>query len=230
MPGSGSGVSGVSGTAVAATAAGALLIWSGLKGASVSQALRSVLSGKKPSAANVNPISGAAEPGIPGGLGSLGSGSGASIAADALQYQGAGYVWGGAPANGSGNWDCSSFCNWVIGHDEGLAIPGYGAGKYNGSVHGPTTLVWLAWAGCTTVGHDGAVAQAGDLAIWQTHMGICTGPNEMISAQNPQSGTAVSPINGFIPELLFIRRLDAVAAGRSETLPDIVAHLKGEGA
>jgi hypothetical protein len=57
MPGSGSGVSGVSGTAVAATAAGALLIWSGVKGVGVSQALRSVLSGTKPSTTLANPIS-----------------------------------------------------------------------------------------------------------------------------------------------------------------------------
>src|ERR1017187_10674069 len=42
----GAGVSGVSGTAVAATAAGALLLWSGIKGASVTTALRDLLSGK----------------------------------------------------------------------------------------------------------------------------------------------------------------------------------------
>jgi hypothetical protein len=58
MAGSGSGVSGVSGTAVAATAAGALLIVSGVKGWGVSQSLRSVLSGQKPAGTNVNPISG----------------------------------------------------------------------------------------------------------------------------------------------------------------------------
>jgi hypothetical protein len=58
MAGSGSGVSGVSGTAVAATAAGALLIVSGVKGWGVSQSLRSVLSGQKPAGTNVSPISG----------------------------------------------------------------------------------------------------------------------------------------------------------------------------
>lgn len=58
MPGSGPGVSGVSGTAVAATAAGALLVWSGLKGANVSQSLRSLLSGQKPAGTNTAPITG----------------------------------------------------------------------------------------------------------------------------------------------------------------------------
>jgi hypothetical protein len=57
MPGSGPG-SGVSGIAVAATAAGALLVWSGLKGASVTQNLRLLLSGDKPSAATLLPVAG----------------------------------------------------------------------------------------------------------------------------------------------------------------------------
>jgi len=88
----------------------------------------------------------------------------------------------------------------------GLPIPGYPAGAYTGSSHGPATGEWMVWSGLTTVGHNGSVAQAGDLAVWQTHMGICLGPNSMISAQDPANGTQVSAINGFIPELLFIRR------------------------
>jgi cell wall-associated NlpC family hydrolase len=123
---------------------------------------------------------------------------------------GAGYRWGGAPAVGTGNWDCSSFVNWVVGHDCGMAIPGYAAGSYGGAEHGPATLSWLAWSGCTTIGHSGSAAQPGDLAVWQTHMGICTGPNTMISAQDPQNGTRISAIDGFISgELLYIRRLAA---------------------
>lgn len=41
-------VSGVSGLAAAAAGAGGLLVWSGIKGANMSKALRSVLSGKQP--------------------------------------------------------------------------------------------------------------------------------------------------------------------------------------
>jgi cell wall-associated NlpC family hydrolase len=100
-----------------------------------------------------------------------------------------------------------------------MAIPFYGAGKYDGSVHGPATGSWIIWTGATTVGHDGNVAQAGDLAVWQTHMGICTGPNQMVSAQNPGSGTQVSSINGFINEFLFIRRLHAVTLPGSQKPP-----------
>lgn len=62
----GSGVQGVSGTAVAATAAGGLLLWSGLKGASVSQNLRSLLSGQKPAGTVTNPITGSSDSGATG--------------------------------------------------------------------------------------------------------------------------------------------------------------------
>ena len=50
------GVEGVSGLAVAATAGGALLLWSGLKGAKVSTALGSVISGQQPSGTDTDPI------------------------------------------------------------------------------------------------------------------------------------------------------------------------------
>lgn len=49
------------------------------------------------------------------------SASGQAIAADALRYKGAPYVWGGAKPSG---WDCSGFVNYVIGHDLGMTIPG----------------------------------------------------------------------------------------------------------
>ena len=202
----------ISGLALGSIFTGSVFLYAGLTGKSIPAALQLIVQGKDPRIApTVKQITGS-----PGGVATigpvatLGSGSGQAIAADALRYQGAGYVWGGAPAQGVGNWDCSSFANWVIGHDEGLAIPFYRAGGYDGSTHGPATSAWLVWPGCDTVGSDGNAAEAGDLAVWQTHMGICLGPNQMISAQNPGSGTQVSAINGFISELLFIRRLKAV--------------------
>lgn len=50
--------SGISGAAVASTAAGGILIWSGVKGADISQSLRSLISGQKPAGTNTSPISG----------------------------------------------------------------------------------------------------------------------------------------------------------------------------
>jgi hypothetical protein len=52
-------MSDVSGTAVAATAAGAVLVWSGVKGTSLVATLRSLVSGKAPAGAEVNTLTGA---------------------------------------------------------------------------------------------------------------------------------------------------------------------------
>lgn len=195
----------VSGLGLAAVGFGGVFLWAGIKGYSVPQAFQSILQGKNPitSATVTNSITTSSTP----SSGGVGSASGSSIVADAMKYRGAGYVWGGAPAKGIGNWDCSSFCNWVIGHDLGLAIPTYAAGTYDGSSHGPPTGLWLLWGGCTTIGHDPALAQPGDLCVWQTHMGIAIGNGQMISAQDPALGTNVSNI--FLAgELLYVRRLN----------------------
>jgi cell wall-associated NlpC family hydrolase len=196
-------------------ALGGLLVFAGIKGYSLAQATQDLIQGHSPLNEPVTkPISGSPASGNSGltsvGVASAGA-AGNAISTAALKYRGAGYVWGGSPANGVGNWDCSSFANWVCGHDVGLPIPGYPAGGYAGASHGPVTVEWLAWSGLVTVGHDGRSAQAGDLAIWQTHMGICLGPDSMISAQTPSSGTQISTINNFIPEILFIRRYKANA-------------------
>lgn len=204
------------GLALGAAAAGSLFIYAGIKGYSVPHALQSLIKGQAPGTGQAaQPLTAPQGAGSPVSLSSLGSGSGSAIAADALRYEGTPYTWDGAPGtqpmvNGIGPHDCSSLANWVYGHDMGLAIPGYGIGTYDGSSHGPPTGLWLIWTGCTTVGHDGNQAQAGDLAVWQTHMGICLGPDQMLSAQTEATGTQISAINGFIPEILFIRRMKAV--------------------
>jgi len=203
-----------SGPAIGSIAIGGLLVFAGIKGYSLAQVTQDIIRGKSPlNETQALPIAGTPASALAAaGAGPVAAGSASSIAGDALRYKGAGYVWGGAPAQGTGHWDCSSFSNWVCGHDVGLPIPGIPAGEYTGSSHGPVTGEWMVWAGLTTVGHSGSVAQAGDLAVWQTHMGICLGPNSMISAQNPSSGTQVSAIDGFIPEILFIRRYTAAKA------------------
>lgn len=61
-------VKGVNGMGVAATAAGAVLVWSGLKGARVSASLKSLISGQPPSGANAEPVGTPA--GSAGGVGS----------------------------------------------------------------------------------------------------------------------------------------------------------------
>ena len=212
----------IDGVALGSVAAGSVLLYAGIKGKSVPGAVQAIVSGKSPAtAANVNQIQQVTQvsTSVPGGLGSLGSASGQAIANDALTYKGHCYVFGGAQKKGNGCWDCSSFCNWVIGHDMGLAIPFFGAGKYDGTQHGPATWVWFAWPGCVTIGTDPKLAQPGDLAIWDVHhMGICLGPDQMISAENPTDGTQISAITGFSSGAFAIRRLKAVGAGSGQQL------------
>lgn len=198
------------GVALAALAAGALLLYSGLFGKNVLGLTKGLIAGQKPSTApaanTITDQTATASSGTPGSVPS--SASGSAISADAVQYAGAGYVWGGAPAKGVGNWDCSSFVNWVCGHDLGLPIPTYAAGTYTGTSHGPTTQVWLLWSGLTGVSSNPADAQPGDLCVWETHMGIALGGGQMISALDTADGTKITTIQDGAPggELLYIRR------------------------
>jgi peptidoglycan DL-endopeptidase CwlO len=218
-------VKGFSAPAVGAVSAGILFLYSGITNRRLTDTLRAVLSGKNPPPSGAYPLAsatgGTAGPGSPGG-----STTGQAIAADALQYQGHCYSFGGAPGtSGQGCWDCSSFVNWVLGHDLGLAIPGYTT--YNGASHGPTTLSYLAWGGAVTVGNSATAAQPGDLCVWQTHMGIAIGGGQMISARDPQEGTGIDSISGDVPgEVLFVRRLKA-AIGGQPTLGDVQARVRG---
>jgi hypothetical protein len=100
--------------------------------------------------------------------------------------------------------------NWVIGHDSGMAIPGYSAGSYNGTAHGPATGSWLLWSGVT--GITAANAQPGDLVVGVTHMGMVTSPGNYISAHDPAEGTTVSPVSEFPDVARFYKRLNAVSA------------------
>lgn len=139
----------------------------------------------------------------------------AGIANDALRYNGAGYQYGGSPANGIGKWDCSSFVSWVMGHDLSMSIPMYPNGTYTGKAHGPTAAQYLVWSGATTVAR--ASVAAGDLCCWATHIGIAIAENQMISAYDTAKGTLVTAIDGAGPtgEPLTIRRVNAAAGGGS---------------
>jgi cell wall-associated NlpC family hydrolase len=196
------------GLALAMIGAGALFAYAGIKGKSVPAALSALITGKSPATAGTaNPItgssgSGGTAPGSP-------VGSTSEIAAAAMKYDGThNYDFGAPPP--PGKVDCSSWATDVVGHDCGLPVPGgtWAEVTKNGTVHGPDTISYLGWSGAETVGHHSSVAQPGDLAVWQTHMGIVIGPNQMISAQDPALGTGKSVIDGAIPgELLFIRRI-----------------------
>lgn len=141
--------------------------------------------------------------------------SGARIAQIAEASVGHPYSWG--------VWDCSGAVNhWLSA--AGLAIPGYGPGRFHGPPpHGPVVIQYAGWNGASTVDWP---PNPGDLCIWPGisaggHIGIAVGPDEMVSALDSQSGTVRTPIHGYGPAgvTVMYRRLHAVAPGSGNVLP-----------
>jgi cell wall-associated NlpC family hydrolase len=132
-------------------------------------------------------------------VGSLGPGSaiggaiGGAIAADAQKYIGSGYVFGGN-ASSVGNWDCSSFTSYVLGHDLNIPLPGgkWGDPGMPPHAHGPTTGSYALWG--TQLNQTDV--QPGDLVVWQSHMGIAISNTEIVSAQDEKLGVGTSTIAG----------------------------------
>lgn len=194
----------INGRALAVASTGVLFIWSGVRGWSVLATIGDIVTGKKPNEPVLYPL----EVGPKGSTGTAtGTGTTTGLAGIATQYVGHAYVFGGAPGkDGSRPWDCSSFVNWIVSVKAGLAIPGYGPGKYDGSTHGPTTTQWAIWTGMGTVTR--ANVQAGDILVWPGHMGIATSNSQYVSAHSPAEGTTVTniPTSGLGP-LVRIGRL-----------------------
>lgn len=183
----------INGFSLAAIGAGSLFVWSGIKGWSITGTIGDVILGHRPNQSLAYALTSP----DPGGSGGISGGTASQAANDALKYQGHLYKYGGAPGrNGQNPWDCSSFANWVFGHDMGAAIPGYGPGRYDGSVHGPPTGSWAIWPGLQSI--SAGQVQAGDIIIWPTHMGIAISNTHMVSAVGPDGthSTKQDPIHG----------------------------------
>lgn len=181
--------------------------------------VKSVLQGKGlPSAAKeasinlTSDISSVAQSGTGGSSSPAGgsSSTGSAIADAALRYRGQGYVWGGNASN-PGNWDCSSFVSYVLGHDLHMALPGghWGDPGFPPNSHGPTTIQYMVFG--SPIGL--AQVQAGDLIVSTEHIGIAISPTQMISAQDPQLGTNVGGFPaGFPAGPPVYRRVSSAAA------------------
>lgn len=166
----------ISAVTVGTIAAGAVLVWSGVKGASVLTTVQELVQGKKPSGRNMYPIDvavtapagdgGAITPGPSGPVG-------AAIVAQAMKHRGKHpYRYGaghgsftasscaaGAPL------DCSAWCSCVL--------------RELGLLDRPlNTIGFLGWSGAVTVPWEQRAA--GDLIIWPQHMGIAVSPEQMI--------------------------------------------------
>lgn len=189
-----------------------------------SDPLKAVLTGKAlPVPSGQTPASGiasqvqAASPDQLAGTGAGGSSAatGNAISDAALKYNGQGYVWGG-PADRPGNWDCSSFVSYVLGHDLGMTLPGggkYGGAGYPPHTHGPTTLNYLLFGTPVNFGQE----QPGDLLVSTVHIGICIGGGKMISAQDPRDGTGIAGYrSGFPGGTPTVRRVSAPSTGTTQ--------------
>ena len=160
--------------------------------------------------------------------------TGDRIAADALQWTGQGYIFGG-PAARPGDWDCSSFISWVLGHDLGLALPGgkWGAPGYPPNAHGPVVESYATWRGAMTVN----APARGDLVCFvglgvNGHIGIVLGPDQMVSALDSTDGTKVTPINGYGPPgapIVYRRVLGAAAGSAAGTIGSAASGQQGYG-
>lgn len=198
--------------AVASIGAGSLFVYAGLRGFSILKAAQNVIQGTSPNTGQKQALLsvGGSSGGVP-----VSTGAGGNLASVALSYVGKlTYLYGGPNPLSPQTVDCSSFASKCL-NQVGYANPG--GAKYDPWHHGPTTLNYLVWGGAQTVGHQASDAQENDLCVWQTHMGICIGNGQMVSARDPAEGVGVDPIAGDMPgEFLFVRRLISGGGGRKK--------------
>jgi cell wall-associated NlpC family hydrolase len=171
---------GVSGTAVALAGAGGLLVYSGIRGVSIADAMRSLIqSGTLPQGRIPNAVTGGAPAGVldtPNPT-STGTAFGAQFAAAAALYAGkVRYSWGGETPSG---WDCSGFPTYVLVHDLGRT-------NLPDRTHTVCTQ-FMVWSGAQTI----QAPEPGALVLWPTHMGIALDSERMVSAVNPSRGTVI---------------------------------------
>jgi cell wall-associated NlpC family hydrolase len=186
------------GIAVAYSVVGGVLLYSGVKGAKITDTVGAALSGDfttlnaaKPSepitAQNDSGSTPSTAPATPAG----GSANGQQILGDAMKYNGHKYVFGGA-SNPTTGWDCSSFASYVLGHDLNMTLPGnksWAALTNSGKSHGPVADEFAHTPGFKKVGTDPTKGQPGDLLVWTGHVGFSTGNGGMFSAFTTQQGT-----------------------------------------
>jgi cell wall-associated NlpC family hydrolase len=170
---------GVSGIAVGAIGAGLLLMWSGLKGASVAATVQDLIKGKKPAGTNIKPIESAAVPvgadtSVEGHVGGLAPGgmSSSRILQLAAAKKGQCYVFGAGHGNpcGSKCTDCSAYVSCVLSQATGKKID--------------MTTVGLAGIGA---GVPYAQRQPGDIIVWNG--GVGGGHTGIIATVDAKGGT-----------------------------------------
>ena len=185
-------------------ATGGLLLFSGIKGATIADTVKSVFTGKlnvtnTETIPVVNTDTSGSTAAVAAGL----TASGQQIIGDALQYNGHKYVYGG-PSNPANGWDCSSFASYVLGHDLGMLLPGgksWTVATVSGSEHGPVASDFANTPGFTKVNSNATNNEPGDLLVWSGHVGFGAGNGGMFSAYDEQSGTGATGASAPYPYL-----------------------------
>lgn len=109
------------------------------------------------------------------------SGSGGAISAFAQSFNGAPYVYGGTSPQG---WDCSGFVQYVLAHF-GITAPRTSEEQWAWAEHVPASQ--LAPGDLVFAQFPGDNSSPG-------HVGIYIGGGNVISAQDPKSGTGISSL------------------------------------
>jgi cell wall-associated NlpC family hydrolase len=167
-------------------AGGGIMIWSGLKGKSVSSVFRQLAGGDAPEAAQSSnmPVSGFAPPtlqgtGTPTAVGAGALGEAVTLATSFVSK--APYVYGGTTPSG---WDCSGMVQWIY-NKLGISLPRTSEEQ---------------WAAVQHI--DASQLKPGDLVFAQFagdnaspgHVGIYVGNGQVISAEDQQLGTGYSTL------------------------------------
>jgi cell wall-associated NlpC family hydrolase len=177
---------GISGISVGVIGAGLLMLWSGLKGASVSATVQDLIKGQKPAGVNVKPIeSAAATAAAVAPFGGLvpGSTSAARILQLAAAKKGQGYILGAGHGNpcGSKYTDCSSYVSCILSQATGKKIDMTTAGLAGIGTSVPYAQRQpgdiIVWNGGTGGGHTGIIAtvSGGGGTMWNNPCTICGG-------------------------------------------------------
>lgn len=165
----------VSGVALGTLAIGGVLMWSGLKGASLLTTVQEAIQGKKPSGSNVHPVttpqataaSSTSTGTVPAAAGSI-----LAIAEQVANTAAgrSGYCWGGGHSNSpcsASCFDCSGYVSCVMNR----------AGKLKGSM---VAASFMSWSGATTIPY--AQRAGGDLFVSASHIGIIADSTQMWNA------------------------------------------------
>lgn len=187
---------GISGLSVAVVTAGMVFAYSGFRGSSPRDVLRSLSSGSAPSVSRTASFDTSTSVGngsivTNASLTANGSSTGAQVLSALAKYQSDKYSQ--AKRAQPGFSDCSS---WIGkgARDAGVKIPG---GL-------PITTFYMVWTGLVTVPKN--QIQLGDILVSPTHMAIATGPTTAVGQQNPTDNVKADTIANIMYGTTWIAR------------------------